>query len=179
MLNRLEQPVKLIFTNRADKAVHAHNSIAMATTCSILYYRIDSFGNIVLKIDGKVPSIRYDAITKTTSEAEVDEITISLRAFVAQLIMARPEVADMYAQVKLAREDKKSGLLLLFIRFMTNNAKYDIESVRHSAGQQFEDGTIARYDGYTHRIVGARFMDSLEVKFQRKSLDEALDAFVF
>lgn len=149
----------------------------MATTCSILNYRIGSYRDITLYFDGKLPSIKYDPATKTTSEIEVDMITISLRSFISQLIIARPEVADMYNQVKLAPEDKKTNRLLLFLRFMTSDAKYDIESVLHSAGQQFEDGTVARYDGYTHHIVGARFMDALENRFEQLSIDDALAVF--
>lgn len=149
----------------------------MATTCTILNAYVGSFSNVVLKIDCKLPAIQYDAINKTTSEVEVDEINISLRAFIGQLIAARPEVADMYGQVKLARDDKKPALLSAFIRLMTRDAKYDIESVMHSAGQQFEDGTVARYDGYTYNIVSARFADAVEAKLQPKSLDDDLAAF--
>lgn len=151
----------------------------MATTCTILNAYVGSFGNVVLKIDGKLPSIQYDAINKTTSEVEVDEITISLRAFISQLIAARPEVADLYGQVKLAREDKKPALLSAFIRLMTREASYEIDAVLHSAGQQFEDGTIARYDGYTYNIISAKFADAVEAKLQPKSLDDDLKAFGF
>ena len=151
----------------------------MATTCTILNTYVGSFGNVVLKIDGKLPSIQYDAINKTTSEVEVEEITISLRAFISQLIAARPEVADLYGQVKLAREDKKPALLSAFIRLMTREASYGIDAVLHSAGQQFEDGTIARYDGYTYNIVSAKFADAVEAKLQPKSLDDDLKAFGF
>lgn len=151
----------------------------MATTCTILNAYVGSFGNVVLKIDGKLPSIQYDAINKTTSEVEVDEITVSLRAFISQLIAARPEVADLYGQVKLAREDKKPALLSAFIRLMTREASYAIDAVLHSAGQQFEDGTIARYDGYTYNIVSAKFADAVEAKLQPKSLDDDLKAFGF
>ena len=151
----------------------------MATTCTILNAYVGSFGNVVLKVDSKLPSIKYDAITKTTSEVEINEITISLRAFIGQLIAARPEVADLYGQVKLARDDKKPALLSAFIRLMTREASYDIDAALHSAGQQFEDGTIARYDGYTYNIVSARFADAVEAKLQPKSLDDDLKAFGF
>lgn len=151
----------------------------MATTCTILNAYVGSFGNVVLKVDGKLPSIKYDAIVKTTSEVEIDEITISLRAFISQLIAARPEVADLYGQVKLAREDKKPALLSAFIRLMTREASYDIDAKLHSAGEQFEDGTVARYDGYTYNIVSVKFADAVEAKLQPKSLDDDLKAFGF
>lgn len=148
----------------------------MTTTCTIINAKFNTFGDVLVKFDGKVPSIRYDTATKTTSEVEVDEITLSLRAFIAQLITARPEVGDMYNRVKLAPADKRSGLLLKFMYLVTLEAEYDIESVKHSAGQQFEDGTIARYDGYTHSIVGARFADGVEARLLPISLDDALAA---
>ena len=151
----------------------------MATTCTILNAYVGSFGNVNLKLDAKVKSIHYDTITKTTSEVEVDEIAISLRAFISQLIAVRPEVADLYGQVKLSRDEKKPALLSAFIRLMTREASYDIDAVLHSAGQQFEDGTIARYDGYTYNIVSAKFADAVEVKLQPKSLDDDLKAFGF
>lgn len=179
MLKHLEQVLKLSLIKRADKAVHALNQIIMATTCAILNAYVGSYGNVVLKLDGKVPSIKYDAVSKTASEIEVDEITISLRAFIGQLIAARPEVADMYGQVKLARDDKKPALLSAFIRLMTREASYDIDAKLHSAGEQFEDGTVARYDGYTYSIASAKFADVVEVKLQPKSLDDDLKAFGF
>lgn len=151
----------------------------MTTTCTILNAYVGSFGNVVLKIDGKVPSIQYDAIAKTASEVEVDEITISLRAFIGQLIAARPEVADLYGQVKLSREDKKAALLSAFIRLMSREASYDIDAKLHSAGEQFEDGTVARYDGYTYNIVSAKFADAVEAKLQPKSIEDDLKAFGF
>lgn len=151
----------------------------MATTCTILNAYVGSYGNVVLKIDGKLPSIQYDAVNKTTSEVEVDEITLSLRAFINQLIAARPEVADLYGQVKLTHDDKKPARLSSFMRLMTREASYDIDAVLHSAGQQFKDGTIARYDGYTYNIVSAKFADIVEAKLQPKSLDDDLKAFGF
>lgn len=151
----------------------------MTTTCTILNAYVGSFGNVNLKLDAKVKSIQYNAIAKTASEVEVDEITISLRAFINQLITARPEVADLYGQVKLSREDKKPALLSAFIRLMTREASYDIDAKLHSAGEQFEDGTVARYDGYTYNIVSAKFADAVEAKLQPKSLDDDLKAFGF
>lgn len=151
----------------------------MATTCSILNAYVGSFGNLNLKLNDKVKSIQYDAITKTASTVDVDEIAISLRSFIGQLITARPEVADLYSQVKLARDEKKPALMSAFIRLMTRDASYEIDAVLHSAGQQFEDGTIARYDGYTYNIVSAKFADAVEAKLQPKSLDDDLKAFGF
>lgn len=151
----------------------------MSITCTILNAYVGSFGNVVLKVDGKLPSIKYDAINKTTSEVEIDEIAISLRAFISQLIAARPEVADLYGQVKLAREEKKPALLSAFIRLMTREASYDIDAKLHSAGEQFEDGTVARYDGYTYNVVSAKFADAVEAKLQPKSLDDDLKVFGF
>ena len=151
----------------------------MATTCTILNAYVGSFGNVNLKLGATVKSVKYDAVTKTASEVEVDEITISLRAFINQLIAARPEVADLYGQVKLSREEKKPALLSAFIRLMTKEASYDIDVKLHSAGEQFEDGTVARYDGYTYNIVSAKFADAVEAKLQPKSLDDDLKAFGF
>lgn len=151
----------------------------MATTCTITNAYVGSFGNVVLKVDGKLPSIQYDAITKTTSEIEVDEITISLRAFISQLITCRPEVSDLYSQVKLARDDKKPALMSAFIRLMTREGSYDIDAKLHSAGEQFEDGTVARYDGYTYNIVSAKFADAVEAKLQPKSVEDDLAMFGF
>lgn len=148
----------------------------MATTCTILHYTINKYGDLELLFDGKIPSIQYDVVTKTTSEIEVDKLTLSIRSFISQLIAARPEVGDMYSRVKLAPADKRTGLLLNFMYLVTSEAEYDIESVQHSAGQQFEDGTVARYDGYTHRIVGARFADGVEARLLPISLDDALAA---
>lgn len=151
----------------------------MATTCTIVNAYVGSFGNVNIKLGAKVKAIKYDAVTKTASEVEVDEITISLRAFINQLIAVRPEVADLYGQIKLSREDKKPALLSAFIRIMTREAVYDIDAKLHSAGEQFEDGTVARYDGYTYNIVSAKFADAVEVKLQPKSLDDDLKAFGF
>lgn len=151
----------------------------MATTCTILNAYVGSFGNVNLKLNAKVKSIHYDAIAKTASEVEVDEITISLRAFIGQLIAARPEVSDLYSQVKLARDEKKPTLMSAFIRLMTREASYNIDAKLHSAGEQFEDGTVARYDGYTYNIVSAKFADAVEAKLQPKSLDDDLKAFGF
>ena len=151
----------------------------MATTCTILNAYVGSFGNVNLKLNAKVKSIHYDSIAKTASEVEVDEITISLRAFIGQLIAARPEVADLYGQVKLARDEKKPALMSAFIRLMTNGATYDIDPVRHSAGETFEDGTVARYDGYTYHIAAARFADAVEAKLQPKSVEDDLAMFGF
>lgn len=149
----------------------------MATTCTIINAYVGSFGNVVLKVDGKLPSIKYDAITKTTSEVEVDEISISLRSFIKQLIDLRPGVSDIYGQVKLARDEKKPALMSDFICLMTRDAKYEIDAKLHSAGEQFEDGTIARYDGYTYNIVSAKFADVVEATLQPKSLADILKAF--
>lgn len=149
----------------------------MATTCSILNAYVGSYGNVNLKLDAKVKSIHYDAITKTASEVEIDEISISLRSFIKQLIDLRPEVSDIYGQVKLARDEDKPARMSAFIRLMTRDAKYDIDAKLHSAGEDFGDGTIARYDGYTYNIVSARFADVVEAKLQPKSLEDDLKAF--
>lgn len=177
MPTELGQLLRLVLLMGLIKAACAHNCSAMATTCTITNAYVGSFGNVVLKMDTKLPAIQYDAVSKTTEEIEVDEINISLRAFIRQLIGVRPEVADMYGQVKLARDDKKPALLSAFIRLMTRDAIYDVDAVLHSAGQQFEDGTVARYDGYTYNIVSAKFADAVEIKLQPKSLDDDLAAF--
>lgn len=179
MLNELEQLVKLLLTNRADKAVHAHNCRTMANTITVTNAYVGSFGNLVMKFAETLPAIKYDAVTKETSEVEVNEINISLRAFVGQLVEARPEVAELYSQVKLARDEKKPALMSAFIRLMTNGATYDIDPVRHSAGETFEDGTVARYDGYTYHIAAARFADAVEAKLQPKSVEDDLAMFGF
>ena len=146
---------KACVTNGAVKAACAHNGNAMpsprrrkvateatntvvennTTTVVVTNAYVGSFGNVVLKINTKLPSIQYDAVTKTTAQNEVDEISISLRAFIRQLIAVRPEVADMYGQIKLAHDDKKPALLSAFIRLMTRGASYNVESILHSAGQ--------------------------------------------
>lgn len=179
MLNGLEQLVKLILTNRADKAVYAHNCRIMATTITITNAYVGSFGNLVMKFAETLPSIKYNAATDETSEVEVKEINISLRAFINQLIEARPEVAELYSQIKLARDEKKPGLMSAFIRLMTNSATYDIDAVRHSAGETFEDGTAARYDGYTYHIIAAKFANAVEVKLKPKSVEDDLAMFGF
>lgn len=162
-------------------ATEATNAVIENNTTTVVVTNayVGSFGNVVLKMNTKLPSIQYDAVTKTTAQNEIDEISISLRAFIRQLIAVRPEVADMYGQVKLAHDDKKPALLSAFIRLMTRGASYDVESILHSAGQQFEDGTIARYDGYTYNIVAATFADSVEAKLQPKSVEDDLAMFGF
>lgn len=192
---------KACVTNGAVKAACAHNRNAMAsrrrnvateatnaveatvnntvetTTVSIINTYVGSFGNLVIKIAETLPAIKYDAVTKTASEVEVNEINMSLRSFIGQLIEARPEVGELYSQVKLARDEKKPALMSAFLRLITTGAKWDITPKKHTSGEQFEDGTVARYDGYTYHIVAARFADAVEVKLQPKSLDDDLAAF--
>ena len=70
-------------------------------------------------------------------------------------------------------------MMSAFVRIITNGATWDVEPKKHSAGEQFEDGTVARYDGYTYHIASATFADAVEVKLQPKSVEDDLAMFGF
>lgn len=163
------------------KAACAHNYSAMATiNCPIVNAYVTTVAEravVTMKLGAKVPDMEYDSVNKVANEVEVDEIQLAFRAFVAQLIAARPEVAELYQMVQFAKDADKPRMLTAFVRLMTRDAVYDIDAVQHTAGQKFDNGTVARFDGYTYNIIGAKFADVVEVKLQPKSLDDDLAAF--
>ena len=181
MPTELGQLLRLVLLMGLIKAACAHNYSAMATiNCSIVNAYVTTVAEravVTMKLGAKVPTMEYDAVSKTASEVEVDEIQLSFRAFVAQLIACRPEVAELYQMVQFAKDADKPRMLTAFVRLMTRDAVYDIDAVQHTAGEKFENGTIARFDGYTYAISAAKFADAVEVKLQPKSLDDDLAAF--
>lgn len=146
-------------------------------TITISKAYVDSFGNLKLAFAEELPAIQYDAVKKEASEVAVHEIAMHFRAVIAQLIEVRPELADIYNQIKFAKADKAPAMMSAFVRLITTGASWDVEPKKHSAGEQFEDGTVARYDGYTYHIVSATFADAVEVKLQPKSVEDDLAMF--
>lgn len=181
MPTELGQLLRLVLLMGLIKAACAHNCSAMATiNCPIVNAYVTTVAEravVTMKLGTKVPTMEYDAVSKTASEVEVDEIQLSFRAFVAQLIACRPEVAELYQMVQFAKDADKPRMLTAFVRLMTRDAVYDIDAVQHTAGEKFENGTIARFDGYTYNVSSAKFADAVEVKLQPKSLDDDLAAF--
>lgn len=181
MPTELGQLLRLVLLMGLIKAACAHNCSAMATiNCPIVNAYVTTVAErtvVTMKLGTKVPSMDYDRVNKVANEVEIDEIQLSFRAFVAQLIAARPEVAELYQMVQFAKDADKPRMLTAFVRLMTRDAIYDVDVIQHSAGQQFENGTVARYDGYTYAISAAKFSDVVEVKLQPKSLDDDLAAF--
>ena len=181
MPTELGQLLRLVLLMGLIKAACAHNCSAMATiNCPIVNAYVTTVAEravVTMKLGAKVPSMEYDAVNKVANEVEVDEIQLSFRAFVAQLIAARPEVAELYQMVQFAKDADKPRMLTAFVRLMTRDAVYDIDAVQHTAGEKFENGTIARFDGYTYGISSAKFADAVEIKLQPKSLDDDLAAF--
>lgn len=149
----------------------------MATTITISKAYVDSFNNVRLTFAETLPAVRFDAVKKVAEEVQVSEISISFRAVLAQLLEVRPELADWYGQIRFAREEKRPAMLAAFVRLITNGSSWDIEPNHHSAGETFEDGTVARYDGYTYRIVSATFADAVEAKLQPKSVEDDIAMF--
>jgi len=148
-------------------------------TITISKAYVDSFGNLKLAFAEELPAIHYDAVSKSASEVAVHEIAIHFRAVIAQLLEARPELADVYNQIKFAKADKAPAMMSAFVRLITTGATWDVEPKKHSAGEQFEDGTVARYDGYTYSIASATFADAVEAKLQPKSIEDDLAMFGF
>lgn len=181
MPTELGQLLRVVLLMGLIKAACTHNCSAMATiNCPIVNAYVTTVAEravVTMKLGAKVPTMEYDAVSKTASEVEIDEIQLSFRAFVAQLIACRPEVAELYQMVQFAKDADKPKMLTAFVRLMTRDAVYDIDAVQYTAGQKFENGTIARYDGYTYVITAAKFADAVEVKLQPKSLDDDLAAF--
>lgn len=181
MPTELGQLLRLVLLMGLIKAACAHNYSAMATiNCPITdayVTRVDERAIINIKLGAKIPSIEYDAATKVAAESEVDEIQMSFKAFVAQLIKARPEVGEFFQIVQFANNDEKARKLASFVRIATRDAAYDIDAVLHTAGQKFDNGTVARFDGYTYNIIGAKFSDIVEANIQPKSLEDDLAEF--
>ena len=180
MPTELGQLLRLVLLMGLIKAACAHNCSAMATiNCPITdayVTRVNERAIINIKLGAKLPSMEYDAVSKTAAETEVDEIQLSFKAFVAQLIAVRPEVGELFQVVQFANNDEKARKLASFVRIVTRNATYDVDAVLHTAGQKFDNGTVARFDGYTYNIVGTKFADAVELKLQPKSLDDDLAA---
>lgn len=146
-------------------------------TITISKAYVDSFGNLKLAFAEELPAIQYDAVKKEASEVAVHEIAIHFRAVIAQLLEVRPELADMYNQIKFMSEKDRPSAMTDFITIITTDAKWDITPKKHSAGEQFEDGLIARYDGYTYAITSVTFADDVEAVLKPKSLKDALSRF--
>lgn len=151
----------------------------MATTITITKAYVDAYNAMRLTFAENLPAIRFNEQTNTAEEVEVNEIGISFRAVIAQIISVRPEIADMYAQIRFANDDKRAAMLSAFVRLITKDASWEVEAKRHSAGETFEDGNIARYDGYTYNIVGVTFAPMVEAKVKPKSVEDDLAMFGF
>lgn len=148
-------------------------------TITISKAYVDSFRNLKLAFAEELPAIQFNKATDSAEEVTVNEIAIPLRAVIAQICDARPEVADMYSQIKFAPEDKRGRMMSAFVRLIAVGAAYDVEPTRYSAGEQFEDGTVARYDGYTYHITSATFAEAVEAKLRPASVDDDLAMFGF
>lgn len=181
MPTELGQLLRLVLLMGLIKAACAHNYSAMATiNCPITdayVTRVEERSIINIKLGAKIPSIKYDAATKTVAESETDEIQLSFKAFVAQVVKCRPEVGELFQVVQFAKNDEKARKLASFIRIVTRDAAYDVDAVLHTAGQKFDNGTVARFDGYTYNIIGAKFSDTVEARLQPRSLDDDLAEF--
>lgn len=181
MPTELGQLLRLVLLMGLIKAACAHNYSAMATiNCPIVnayVTRVEERSFITIRFNAMLPSMEYDAVSKIAAEIEVDEIQLSFKAFVAQLIKARPEIGELFQVVQFAKNEEKARKLSSFLRIVTRDATYDIDAVLHTAGQKFDNGTIARFDGYSYNIVGAKFSDIVEANIQPKSLEDDLAEF--
>lgn len=146
-------------------------------TITISKAYMDGFGNLKLTFVEELPAIQYDDVKNEAAEVAVHEIAIHFRAVVAQLIELRPELADVYNQIKFMPERERPSAMTDFITIITSDAKWDIEPKKHCAGEKFEDGHIARYDGYIYTITSATFADEVEAVLKPKSLKDALSRF--
>lgn len=187
MPTELGQLLRLVLLMGLIKAACAHNCSAMATiNCPIVNAYVTKVTDpltkkehsiVIMKLGAKIPKMEYDAVSKVASEVEVDELQFSFRAFVAQLIACRPEVSELYQTVQFTKDADKPRMLTIFVRLMTRDAVYDIDAVQHTAGEKFENGTIARFDSYIYNISAVKFADELEIKLQPKSIDDDIAAF--
>ena len=137
----------------------------MATTITITKAYVDAYNAMRLSFAENLPAIRFNEQTNTAEEVEVNEIGISFRAVIAQ--------------IRFAKDDKRAAMLSAFVRLITKDASWEVEAKRHSAGETFEDGNIARYDGYTYNIVGVTFAPAVEAKVKPKSVEDDLAMFGF
>lgn len=160
------------------RRTYARNSTAMATIKITKAY-VNSFKALVIGFDGELPAIKFNEQTNTAEEVKVSEITVPFRAAIAQLIAIRPELSEVYAQITFAKDDARPAKLAAFVRLITTDASYEIDAKEYKAGEQFEDGTVARYNGYSYNITGATFAPVVEAKIKPKSLEDDLAAFGF
>lgn len=191
MPNELEQLVKLILTNRADKAVHARNCRTMANTNETKLsatgkIRLESngayareFGKLIMEVPEGIASFEFNKETGEVVATERKAYQVSQYSLQRQLkdiVPGYAEKIDEYRGIKddAVRTRKYNNLFIL----LTKGVEFEITATPYHAGDVYVDENgeecLYRYDGYRYTVVNGKFPEAVLAKISPISYEDML-----